>query len=579
MSGTTGFRNQFNGLTLVPQNTTAPSGLGSIRYNSSSNKLEVFNGSLDPMVTELKAATLVNKTINGPDNTLTNIAYSSLVLTDSIVNADVASAAAIAYSKLALNNSIKASDINAQASTASFVLTSNGDGTASFLINGSGVTTVGTVNSQTKSSDGAVILGTSLVMQDADVSFRGLVNTTTQSIAGAKTFTTSASSPHLVGSTDVSTPSLLLTGSTSGTFSAQAAAITSSYSVILPAAQGAGNLQNDGSGNLSWSSAISKNLLINSKFDFWQRGTSVTVANTQSTYQADRWYVKNTLGTTGVITYSRVSATSSLRAIYDGKVQITTAPTASQANGCELYQAIEPRSAYSLFNTNVTFSIKIKSLGNVNQVGIQLFYNNSHGKLTDALGTEQLVTVNSSTWTLGALLNQLVDTNLVGAGATVGVRIRITGVSTGNTYDLNNGFLVNEAMLTQTATSVPFDTMGSNYGEELILCQRYYEKTYDVEVSPGSITGAGKATGRTSSTTAVANLTLHTSFKVSKYIDTTVTLYNASTGASGTWRDGSATDQDMTTFNTGMNTTEIENSNSMGPGIFISGHWTAESEI
>ena len=52
-----------------------------------------------------------------------------------------------------------------------------------------GVTSIGTMDSQTKSADGAVIVGSSLVMQTADATNPGLVSTGTQSFAGNKTFT------------------------------------------------------------------------------------------------------------------------------------------------------------------------------------------------------------------------------------------------------------------------------------------------------------------------------------------------------------------------------------------------------
>lgn len=52
----------------------------------------------------------------------------------------------------------------------------------------SGVTTVGTLDSQTKSSNGAVISGTSIYMQTADASNPGLVSTAAQTFAGLKTF-------------------------------------------------------------------------------------------------------------------------------------------------------------------------------------------------------------------------------------------------------------------------------------------------------------------------------------------------------------------------------------------------------
>jgi hypothetical protein len=53
---------------------------------------------------------------------------------------------------------------------------------------GSGVTTVGLIDDQTKSSDGAVISGNSIYMQTADDTHPGLVSTGTQTFAGDKTF-------------------------------------------------------------------------------------------------------------------------------------------------------------------------------------------------------------------------------------------------------------------------------------------------------------------------------------------------------------------------------------------------------
>jgi len=54
---------------------------------------------------------------------------------------------------------------------------------------GGGVSAIGTINSQTKSANGAVISGTDLVMQTADATNPGLVSTGTQTIAGNKTIT------------------------------------------------------------------------------------------------------------------------------------------------------------------------------------------------------------------------------------------------------------------------------------------------------------------------------------------------------------------------------------------------------
>ena len=53
---------------------------------------------------------------------------------------------------------------------------------------GSGVTTVGAIDTQTKSANGAVISGSSIYLQTADASNPGLVSTAAQTYAGAKTF-------------------------------------------------------------------------------------------------------------------------------------------------------------------------------------------------------------------------------------------------------------------------------------------------------------------------------------------------------------------------------------------------------
>lgn len=55
------FKKSLNGINLVPQNSIAPSSLGDLRYNSATNKLELFDGSIDPLVTEQGGGTLSNK--------------------------------------------------------------------------------------------------------------------------------------------------------------------------------------------------------------------------------------------------------------------------------------------------------------------------------------------------------------------------------------------------------------------------------------------------------------------------------------------------------------------------------------
>lgn len=78
------------------------------------------------------------------------------------------------------------------ASTGAQCLQTSGAGTAPIwgaCGSGSGVSAVGTIDSQTKSANGAVISGSDIIFQTADASNPGLVSTGTQTFAGDKTFT------------------------------------------------------------------------------------------------------------------------------------------------------------------------------------------------------------------------------------------------------------------------------------------------------------------------------------------------------------------------------------------------------
>lgn len=214
-----------------------------------------------------------------------------------------------------------------------------------------------------------------------------------------------------------------------------------------------------------------KNRLINSAFDVWQRGTSTTIANAATAYQADRWYAKNSLGTNSVLTYSRVSGIIA-GSKYAAQLQITTAPTASQANGCELYQVLENSDSLELMGQAISFAVNIKALNNVTQVGLQFCYATSETKPTLFFGTEQIVNVNNATFVKGLLSAQNSSTLPTSAGV-IGVRIRIISVSSGNLYDLNNGFVVEQAQVNLGAYVPTFSRNSSSFQEELAKCHRF----------------------------------------------------------------------------------------------------------
>ena len=71
------------------------------------------------------------------------------------------------------------------------------------------------------------------------------------------------------------------------------------------------------------------------------------------------------------------------------------------------------------------------------------------------------------------------------------------------------------------------------FGEELALCQRYYEKSYDYKIFPGATSSAGNVGGHSVNGT---NQLFPVSYAVPKRVVPTTSLYSPATGAVGAVR-------------------------------------------
>lgn len=221
--------------------------------------------------------------------------------------------------------------------------------------------------------------------------------------------------------------------------------------------------------------ADTTNALVNSNHQINQF-SAAGIANGVSTYVEDGWYIKNSLGTNGVITGSRQTSTLT-GTITDLEAKITTAPTAAQTNGTEVYQVLENLDSLKFYGGTASFAVKVKAVGNVNQVGCQFYYATTAVKLTTSIGSEQTATVSTGGYTTCSITAQAIGTSQTTSGV-VGVRIRITGVSTGNTYDINNGFRFAQAIMTLSSSVIPYRPRGAGYVEELHLAERVYQIIY-----------------------------------------------------------------------------------------------------
>ena len=89
----------------------------------------------------------------------------------------------------------------------------------------------------------------------------------------------------------------------------------------------------------------------------------------------------------------------------------------------------------------------------------------------------------------------------------------------------------------------------NDYGRQLIQCQRYYEKTYDIGTVPGTATTAGTIT----SFPSTYALYFVGAFKVTKRTTPTVTYYSTFAGAAGNYSINNTSDAAITALSAGTN--------------------------
>lgn len=276
------------------------------------------------------------------------------------------------------------------------------------------------------------------------------------SASAASTSATAAASSATTATTEAGAASTSASGAST---SATAAATSATAAAASAAAAAASN-------------PLPRNFILNAQLAIWNRASSITIANGATGYCPDRFYGKNSLGTGGILTFTQQSPAVA-GSKFAAQLQITTAPTGSQANGCEVYQTLKNEDSLLFSGTVASFSVYIKAKGNVNQIGISLFSNTTEAQVSSIIGSETTTTVNSSGFTQVKFQNASVGT--LGASGVIGIRIRPTGVSSGNLYDLNNGFMFEQPYLNiGSAIAAAFQTAGASFAEELKLCDYFF---------------------------------------------------------------------------------------------------------
>ena len=301
-----------------------------------------------------------------------------------------------------------------------------------------------------------------------------------------------------------------------------------------------------------------RNLIINGAMQVWQRGTSFS----SSGYTADRWSWSG--GGAGSISRQSFTVGSEIE---DSPYYLRWAITGNSQN-LELLQKIED--VRTAAGKTCTLSFWAKSSSN-ETLGWAVYQNFGSGgsSLTAADGGTYTATTSWQKFTFTFDMPSI-------SGKTIGtnhyVWVRIAQMQTTNTPTLDFAGV----QLEVGSVATPFEHR--SYGEELALCQRYFEK--DNPYTPTSFggnlrgwayhpaNGSGNAMSRDGSVT---------SFAVEKRANPTITLYSYN-GTSGavSWITGGGTDSNVVARPA---TSSFQTSSSTYRNLHVWFAWTADAEL
>lgn len=221
--------------------------------------------------------------------------------------------------------------------------------------------------------------------------------------------------------------------------------------------------------------AAGKNKIINGDFNIWQRGTSFASGG----YSADRFQTNSD----ATATYSRQNFTAGAAPVagYESQYFLRLAKSAG-GTYWSVEQAVEDVRTFA--GQTVTMSFWLKS-SVVTSIRTRLTQSFGSGGSADVTNTA--ADFNSTTSWARYSINFTVASisgKTVGTGSSL--LTSIIGI-TGSAVDID----VWGVQLEAGSTATPFQTATGSIQGELAACQRYFQKSYDITVNPGTSAANG----------------------------------------------------------------------------------------
>lgn len=317
------------------------------------------------------------------------------------------------------------------------------------------------------------------------------------------------------------------------------------------------------------------NFAQNGQFDFFQRRGSPSWTNEGNLYTADRWFrFKQTGGGTGVFTQIQDAG------LGNGSRSLRIGRTAgsNDTNQTEIIQALESKDCARMKGQKVTLSFKIRKGANFSGTAVNFY-------IGYGTGTDQGVV---AAWTGAVTVSatpipaaSLSTTDYIVAKLTTTLPTSMNQVR----YDVNyvpvgiagaNDYIEITEVMLNIGEYTPYVRHAETYEKEYLVMQRFYEKSYELLVTPGAVTsqGAWLWTGPVSVPRRIS-----TPMKVRKRVPPTVVFYSPATGASGVTNRDSSGDTAIN-FNVSSEThIGFEVSSFPAGEVRSYNQWTADAEL
>lgn len=334
---------------------------------------------------------------------------------------------------------------------------------------------------------------------------------------------------------------------------------------------------------------IERQAIMNGNFDVSQRNTSfVAGANNDDVYTLDRWNLIS--DGNDVLDISQEAITDLPGSNYAIKLDVETSAQAG------IVQFIEAKDAQKFKGKTVSISFAVKS-ANISAIraAVLSWSSTADAVTSDVVGTWAATPTWATNWTAE---NTPADLTVTSSWTTV----RIDGIAV-DSATVNNlalaiwlpnaetiGDIIYISQVQMNAGNVALPFQPKSFGEELMACQRYYEKSFNYETAPADNAEPGSVLRRTSyARTVGSNIYCGIYFKVKKRTAPSVTPYSPG-GAFGTTAGQWAWIY-TGGFASGTSTTAIEISQqgfliilsgsglSNGDSPQICGHWGADAEL